>query len=78
MKIELSEAELSVILSSHVSAIAEARSLPVSQDTPLLRKLSLAFRANTEGRKIEAIKVIREATGCGLKEAKDTVEGNFY
>jgi ribosomal protein L7/L12 len=28
-----------------------------------------------EGRKIEAIKVYREATGAGLKEAKDAVEG---
>src|SRR4051794_10891634 len=27
-----------------------------------------------EGRKIEAIKVYRAATGAGLKEAKDTVE----
>lgn len=27
-----------------------------------------------EDRKIEAIKVYREATGCGLKEAKDAVE----
>ena len=27
------------------------------------------------GRKIEAIKLYREATGTGLKEAKDAVEG---
>ena len=27
------------------------------------------------GRKIEAIKLYREATGVGLKEAKDTVDG---
>jgi ribosomal protein L7/L12 len=27
------------------------------------------------GRKIEAIKLHRETTGCGLKEAKDYVEG---
>jgi hypothetical protein len=26
------------------------------------------------GRKIEAIKIVREATGLGLKEAKDAVE----
>jgi len=26
------------------------------------------------GRKIEAIKLVREATGCGLKEAKEFVE----
>jgi hypothetical protein len=29
----------------------------------------------TEGRKIEAIKIYREQTGAGLKEAKDAVEG---
>ncbi len=27
-----------------------------------------------EGKKIEAIKLCRTLTGCGLKEAKDTVE----
>ena len=27
-----------------------------------------------EGRKIEAIKIYREETGCSLKEAKDAVE----
>jgi hypothetical protein len=30
--------------------------------------------ALTQGRKIEAIKLLREAHGIGLKEAKDTVE----
>ena len=28
----------------------------------------------SRGRKLEAIKLLREATGCGLKEAKDRVE----
>jgi hypothetical protein len=28
----------------------------------------------SRGQKIEAIKLLREATGCGLKEAKDRVE----
>jgi ribosomal protein L7/L12 len=31
-----------------------------------------------QGNKIEAIKVYREATGCGLKEAKDAVEAIEY
>ena len=30
--------------------------------------------ALAEGRKIEAIKVYREATGCGLREAKEFIE----
>jgi ribosomal protein L7/L12 len=28
-----------------------------------------------EGKKIKAIKIYRQTTGCGLKEAKDYVEG---
>ena len=30
------------------------------------------------GQKIEAIKKVREASGCGLKEAKDAVELNTW
>lgn len=30
--------------------------------------------AVTSGNKIEAIKIYREATNCGLKEAKDAIE----
>lgn len=33
-----------------------------------------ARQALAEGKKIEAIKLVREATGLGLKEAKDTVD----
>jgi ribosomal protein L7/L12 len=44
----------------------------------LLRKLSIIFHDTASGNKINAIKGLRELTGCGLKEAKDTVEGNFY
>ena len=29
----------------------------------------------TQGRKIEAIKIVREKTGLGLKEAKQLVDG---
>jgi len=32
-------------------------------------------KALSEGRKITLIKMVRECTGCGLKEAKDFVEG---
>jgi len=41
-------------------------------------KLASAFADALAGRKINAIKTIRELTGCGLKEAKDIVEGTFY
>ena len=30
-----------------------------------------------QGKKLSAIKYVRECTGCGLKEAKDYVENNF-
>ncbi len=33
-----------------------------------------ALLALRQGNKIEAIKIVREATGLGLKEAKDAVE----
>lgn len=39
-----------------------------------LRHLRYAILYATSERKIEAIKSLREATGAGLKEAKDTIE----
>lgn len=48
-------------------------------NTPaLLRKLSSIMSYMTSSQKINAIKEVRELFGCGLKEAKDVVEGNFY
>jgi ribosomal protein L7/L12 len=43
----------------------------------LAAKLSLAFAEVSRGNKINAIKLVREATGLGLIEAKDVVEGNL-
>jgi Ribosomal protein L7/L12 C-terminal domain len=43
----------------------------------LASKLSQAFGEVARGNKINAIKLVREATGMELKEAKDIVEGNF-
>jgi hypothetical protein len=40
----------------------------------LARGLKEAREAVYRGNKIEAIKIIREYTGCGLKEGKDFVE----
>ena len=52
---------------------------PIPTDTQtLLRRLSPIFHAATNGQKILAIKELRLLTGCGLTEAKDVVEGNFY
>lgn len=49
-----------------------------SDGIELVRKLTPVFKALAHGNKIEAIKLVRSMTGCGLKEAKDCVEGNFY
>jgi ribosomal protein L7/L12 len=37
-------------------------------------QMESARAALRDGRKIEAIKIVRETTGLGLKEAKDLVE----
>ena len=39
---------------------------------PEIRAEALAL--TLAGRKIDAIKLVREATGCGLRESKDYVE----
>lgn len=45
--------------------------LGIRQEEPALEQVAALAR---DGRKIEAIKVYRELTGAGLKEAKDAVE----
>lgn len=42
-----------------------------------LSKLAEAFSFIKENKKINAIKAVREALHCGLKEAKDIVEGKY-
>jgi large subunit ribosomal protein L7/L12 len=61
-------------------AIPMVASVPSVHAFPpaFLRKMSTIFAYVTNGQKINAIKEVRELTGCGLKEAKDVVEGNFY
>jgi ribosomal protein L7/L12 len=44
------------------------------RDAPLSATQADALNWLRKGNKIEAIKVYREATGLGLKEAKDAVE----
>lgn len=57
----------------------KAQVMPPEFSTDLfLRKLAPIFGAATSGQKIQAIKAVREMTGCGLKEAKDCVEGNYF
>lgn len=42
--------------------------------TAVMDQMESARAALRDGRKIEAIKIVRETTGLGLKEAKDLVE----
>lgn len=48
------------------------RTLPSGDEAA--RKIGLAMKEAKEGNRIAAIKLVRELTGCGLKEAKDAVE----
>jgi large subunit ribosomal protein L7/L12 len=60
----------------HVEALKATRSLPAGVIRPSAGPEFEAEVLNlvASGRKIEAIKVYRERTGVGLKEAKDAVE----
>ncbi|KQY56814.1 MULTISPECIES: ribosomal protein L7/L12 [unclassified Nocardioides] len=63
----ISEHEISQVMGPTVSTV----STPHATGTPIsarVRQLAI------EGKKIQAIKVHREETGLGLKEAKDAVE----
>ena len=58
---------------------AAARSLSRPSSARTLASLGPAIRTEIEaaiasGHKIEAIKLLREATGMGLKESKETIE----
>lgn len=46
----------------------------MSDDNPDAQMIDDVTRALANGQKIEAIKIYKEATGKGLKEAKDFVE----
>lgn len=53
-----------------VAAAAPAAAAPAAEKTEFDVVLT-----NAGGQKIQVIKVVREATGLGLKEAKDLVDG---
>lgn len=80
MKIELDTYELDNLMSV-VEGRLRASAPPARADShfsmPQLVRLSEAFQNVQFGNRIQAIKIIREVTGLGIKEAKDLVEGNF-
>jgi len=48
-----------------------------SQKDAIINALTNVCSAIANGNKITAIKITRELTGLGLKEAKDVVEGSY-
>ncbi len=88
MKIEVSEGEAYAFWAQIKEALFQARLAGKKEGNPLIEVpvrmgpdgmtlLASAFAEVKAGQKIEAIKRVREAIGCGLKEAKDVVEGTF-
>jgi len=91
VKIELSSAELQVLMAPGERAQTEVVRLNAevammsagptgtAEDNryPVINALTHVCTALVNGNKITAIKITRELTGLGLKEAKDVVEGNY-
>lgn len=91
MKLELSSAELQVLMAPSERAQAEVvrltaevarlESQPTTSGTStngdLINVLTNVCEALARGNKITAIKLVREFTHVGLKEAKDIVEGTY-
>src|SRR5689334_15324138 len=74
--IETLEAELGVKASAPVAVAAAGPAGPAAQAEPVEEKTEFDVILQDAGeKKINVIKVVRELTGLGLKEAKDLVEG---
>ena len=64
-----------VVLTLMLKRGGASESVPAEPLPPLTGDLETDVRPLIErGRKIEAIKLVRQHTGCGLKEAKEQVE----
>ena len=55
-----------------VAAVAAGRAAPAAEEQT---EFTITMKAYPADKKVVVIKVIREITGLGLKEAKDLVEG---
>ena len=74
--IETLERELGVKASAPVAAVAVAAGPAPAAAEPVEEKTEFDVVLTDAGeKKINVIKVVRELTGLGLKEAKDLVEG---
>ena len=59
-----------------VEALDRGESAPPHADAPAPPEVdALLWESLKSGRKIDAIKRYRELTGCGLRDAKEAVEG---
>jgi ribosomal protein L7/L12 len=77
MKFEMNTEEFQVFCAQVSNEVHETNStLPMPADM-LLFKLNAIIRQAMDGNRINAIKLLRELTNCGLKEAKDVIEGNY-
>lgn len=61
-------------LSSALVAVQGGGPTPVTDAAPLVDQYAAARSAAAAGNKIEAIKIVREQSGLGLRAAKDLVE----
>jgi len=75
---DVSTNDLASFLKEKLAIPASVPAMGLTNTPALLRKLSGIMAYVASGQKINAIKEVREMFGCGLKEAKDVVEGNFY
>lgn len=91
MKVELNSEELDIFMSSHrdlqnevvrltgeVARLQSRNPVAVDSTNNLVNVLTNVCAELSKGNKISAIKLVREFTHLGLKEAKDIVEGCYY
>jgi ribosomal protein L7/L12 len=74
MKIECTTEEMKDLVGSNNTSPVQLN--PDSRS--VMNQLSAAFQYMSNGDKIGAIKNVRNALGCCLKEAKDVVEGMYH
>ena len=73
--VKLAEEKFGVKAAAAAPAAAAGHAAPAAGAAAEEKTDFTVFLANAGGNKINVIKVVREITGLGLKEAKDLVEG---
>ena len=70
--VKMMEEKFGVTAAAPVAAAAAAAAAPAAEEQT---EFTVTLKAYPAEKKVTVIKVIREITGLGLKEAKDLVEG---